>query len=396
MKKSFSCDIDNKPVSEVCVSPTDIKNFKKMKTFDYEYPEDVIEAFHLLTAVPTNAYVYGSSLFKNFFLSGDIDVREGFDEMDDIAFAMTTIVKTIMKHPEYGSKYIIGDIKAGMKRYLIPLEESIGRIKSMKVEGYNPQIFKVFQSKYGLKFTEIPELNDDNLLKKWLKLYEELHLQITIRWKPEEVANGYKDEGMGNILKLSDAVRASQLDKIDLFFFSKSRAKFLEMTNVLFENPASSSQKIRYAVGQDGLSLLLLKPQNVLKYIKRYYALSRIDRDYKYMKIASEFLEGNVNLLNSCRTDLKVLINIIEFGYNVPNNLNYINIHINGVIARLANIYEVDIPRQIYLDLKNVLDMKDGETIIETLKPINDYILEKTNEYSLKFINDNKIPILRI
>ena len=168
------------------------------------------------------------------------------------------------------------------------------------------------------------------------------------------------------------------------------------MTNVLFELPAGSPQKIRYGVGQDGLSLFLLKPKNILKYLKRYYALSRIDRDFQYMKITAKFLEGNVNLLNSCRTVLKVLIAIIEFGYNVPNNLEYINTHINGVIGRLANVFEIDVPRQIYLDLKSVLDMKSGETIIETLKPINDYILEKTNEYSLKFIEDNKIPLLRI
>jgi hypothetical protein len=382
-------------MKNVVVSKEDLKELRKHKLFDVQYPEDIIKAYDLITYEGENGFIYGSSLFSNLIYAGDVDIREGFEDKNVLPIAMKTIIEKVKKNPEYGTKYTFGDIKSGMVKHLAPLVKHIGYVKDGKIKGYNPVIFEVFRSKYkDLKLTEIPKLTDPNLFVKWLAFYKEVHNSITLRWTPEEISSMYKIADGGDIIRLTDSVQLSELDKIDLYFFSTSKGRFLEMTNVIFEEPPSSNEKIRYQVGLDALQMYYLKPQNLLKYLKRYYSFSRVDEDWKFMKVVVEFLNGNITMMNSINTDLKVLKTMLEFGYDVPNNQNYIQAHINNIIGRMANIFEADIPNEIFVDIKRIPEMRSPKTIIDTIKPINEFFLQKINEKTLKFLNDNKIPVI--
>jgi hypothetical protein len=384
-------------MKNIVVNQEDIKQLKKQKIYDIQYSDDVIEAVNLISYRQAKVSHFGSSLFSNLIYAGDIDLREEVEDINQIPNIMKSVVDKITSRDDYKKKYFLGDIKSGNKQVFQPLDNHIGIIKNNEIKGYEPNLFQLFSNKYKeLEFTEIPQLNDKDLLPKWLKLYKELHNAITIRWTPDEISKLYKTDNGLNIIKLKDAVNSSELNKIDMYFFCESKGRFTEITNVFFSQPETPKKEQQYQIGLNGLQYYYLKPQNLLKYLKRYYSYERQNKNWKFMKVVSEFLDGNINMLNSCNTDLNVLVDMLEYGYSVNSNLNYIHAHINNIINRLQNIFEINIPNQIFEDIKSIIDMRDAESITKIIEPINEYFMLKINEKTLDFINKINIPILQL
>jgi len=384
-------------MKNIVVNQEDIKQLKKQKVYDIQYSDDVIEAVNLISYRQAKVSHFGSSLFSNLIYAGDIDLREEVEDINQIPNIMKSVVDKITSRDDYKKKYFLGDIKSGNKQVFQPLDNHIGIIKNNEIKGYEPNLFQLFSNKYKeLEFTEIPQLNDKDLLPKWLKLYKELHNAITIRWTPDEISKLYKTDNGLNIIKLKDAVNTSELNKIDMYFFCESKGRFTEITNVFFSQPETPKKEQQYQIGLNGLQYYYLKPQNLLKYLKRYYSYERQNKNWKFMKVVSEFLDGNINMLNSCNTDLNVLVDMLEYGYSVNSNLNYIHAHINNIINRLQNIFEINIPNQIFEDIKSIIDMRDAESITNIIEPISEYFMLKINEKTLDFINKINIPILQL
>jgi len=384
-------------MKNIVVNQEDIKQLKKQKIYDIQYSDDVIEAVNLISYRQAKVSHFGSSLFSNLIYAGDIDLREEVEDINQIPNIMKSVVDKITSRDDYKKKYFLGDIKSGNKQVFQPLDNHIGIIKNNEIKGYEPNLFELFSNKYKeLEFTEIPQLNDKDLLPKWLKLYKELHNAITVRWTPDEISKLYKTDNGLNIIKLKDAVNTSELNKIDMYFFCESKGRFTEITNVFFSQPETPKKEQQYQIGLNGLQYYYLKPQNLLKYLKRYYSYERQNKNWKFMKVVSEFLDGNINMLNSCNTDLNVLVDMLEYGYSVNSNLNYIHAHINNIINRLQNIFEINIPNQIFEDIKSIIDMRDAESITKIIEPINEYFMLKINEKTLDFINKINIPILQL
>jgi len=383
-------------MKKVVVSKEDINELRKQKIYDTQYSDDVIEAVNLISYRQAKVSHFGSSLFSNLIYAGDIDLREEVDDINQIPNIMKSIIDKITSHQDYKKKYFLGDIKSGNKQVFQPLDNHIGVLKDGKIKGYEPNLFELFNNKYKeLEFTEIPQLNDNELLPKWLNLYKELHKAITIRWTPDEISKLYKTDNGLNIIRLSDAVNRSELNKIDMYFFCESKGRFTEITNVFIAEPTPKKEQ-QYQIGLNGLQYYYLKPQNLLKYLKRYYSYERQNKNWKFMKIVSEFLDGNINMLNSCNTDLNVLVDMLEYGYSVNSNLNYIHAHINNIINRLQNIYEVNIPNRVFEDIKSIIDLRDANSITNIIEPISEYFMLKINEKTLEFINKINIPILHL
>jgi hypothetical protein len=384
-------------MKNIVVNQEDIKQLKKQKVYDIQYSDDVIEAVNLISYRQAKVSHFGSSLFSNLIYAGDIDLREEVDDINQIPNIMKSVVDKITSRDDYKKKYFLGDIKSGNKQVFQPLDNHIGIIKNNEIKGYEPNLFQLFSNKYKeLEFTEIPQLNDKDLLPKWLKLYKELHNAITVRWTPDEISKLYKTDNGLNIIKLKDAVNSSELNKIDMYFFCESKGRFTEITNVFFSQPETPKKEQQYQIGLNGLQYYYLKPQNLLKYLKRYYSYERQNQNWKFLKVVSEFLDGNINMLNSCNTDLNVLVDMLEYGYSVNSNLNYIHAHINNIINRLQNIFEINIPNQIFEDIKSIIDMRDAESITNIIEPISEYFMLKINEKTLDFINKINIPILQL
>ena len=379
------------------VSKKDIKELKKIKKFDIQYTDDMIESINLISYRSSQVSPFGSFVFSNLPYAGDIDLQEKCNSIEEIPNIMKFIVSKIRNHNLYNNMYLIGDIKCGRHKYLEPLHDNIGYLKDGKVYDFNRDIFELFNRKYMDLGFDIPNENDDNFINKWLKLFTDLHKAETIRWTPEEINNGYKYNNM-NMMKLNDAINNSQLNKIDMYYFSETKGKFIEITNVLFYNELETGQKqkeeIMYDIALNGLQYLLLKPQNLMKYLKRYYSYERQKQDWKFMKIVSEYLQGNINLLNSCATDLGVLQSMGEFGYSLNNNKNYIHIHINNILGRLQNIYEANISDTIFTDIKSLLDCNNWDEMDEIIDNVLEYMKDIINKHTLEFIEKNKIPVL--
>jgi hypothetical protein len=87
---------------------------------------------------------------------------------------------------------------------------------------------------------------------------------------------------------------------------------------------------------------------------------------------------------------------MLEYGYSVNSNLNYIHAHINNIIDRLSNVFEVNVSNTVFEDIKSIIDMRDADSIINVIEPINEYFMTIINEKTLEFINTVNIPILQL
>jgi len=381
-------------MNNIKVSKEDIKQLKKHKEYDIQYTDDMINAINLISYKKSQVSPFGSFIFSNLPLAGDIDLREKCDSIEEIPNIMKKIIGKILNNSSYRSIYILGDIKAGRKKELQQLHDNIGFIKDGEIHNFNKDIFILFNNKYKDLGFDIPDEKDSDYINKWLKLYSDLHKAETIRWTPQEIYNGYKSNNL-NVISLDKAVYNSDLNKIDMYFFSDTKGKFVEITNVLYENdtPANETQ---YAIALNGLQYLMLKPQNIMKYLKRYYSYMRQKKDWKFLKVVSEYLQGNINLLNSCATDLSILTDLSEYGYSLMQNKNLIHIHINNILGRLQNIYEVDIGDAVFSDIKKIIDCHKWSDINAIVERVADYIRDIVNKKTLEFIDKNKIPVLII
>lgn len=384
-------------MENIKVSENDIKQFKDHKKFDHDYSNDIIEAMDLIIYDRAKTIQFGSSVFRNLIYAGDLDNYEQVDKSSEIPFIMKYIVKRITTYPEYGSKYKICDIKCGRRLKFRELSDYIGYVEDGEIINYNSDMFELYNKKHSeLKFTDIPKYGDDNILEKWVKLYTELHRVITVRWTVDEIIKGEKivDD---KIFLLKDAVEDSELSKIDLFFFSESRGKFIEVTNLWIAEGKSLKdrlQSIQYNIALNGLQYYLQEPPNLLKYLKRYYSYQRIKKNYKFLKLTTPFLQGNIALLATCYTDINIIRTLIDYGYNIRRKKKYLIPHIENIIGRYSNIYEVNLPPKIYEMTNEILDMNNIDDIINNIDKISDIIKSLINEKTNDFLEKYKIPVL--
>lgn len=365
---------------------------KKMKKFDIQYTDDMIDAIDLISNNNEHVSPFGSFIFSNLPYAGDIDLQEKCNTEQEIPVIMQNVLKKILSDKAYNSTYILGDIKMGRKKYLEECHNSIGYLKDNQIHNFKPEVFEIYSKKYKDLDFKIPKD-----MKGWLKLHKDLHKAETIRWTPKEFIKGYKLENKEKIT-LNDALQNSELNKIDMYYFSEAKGKFIEITNVFYYNEKDNKEHMIYEIALNGLEYLLLEPQNVMKYVKRYYSYLRQLKNYSLMEKIAPFLQGNINFLNSCITDLSLLENLQDFNYPINNKLNrlLVHFHIDNIIARLQNIFEVNISDEIFLDLKKLLDYDNWNSITKIVKVVVEHLRDIVNKETIKFLNKNNIPILKL
>jgi len=286
------------------INKKDIKEFQNTKLYENDYTEDILKAIHLLTFEPIQVNIFGSSHFRNLIYASDIDIIQNIKKSKiPIDFMMKTIINKIISDTEYENRYFITDIKSGFNNKYIELTKYIGYTNNGDVYEYNKEIFEIYKHKYSvLNFSYIPTYGEDDFLNKWLNLYNELHKAIVVRWTIKDINNGYTNINNGDMYLLRDAVKEKTFSKIDLYFFCDTRGKFVEMTNIL-TSEKDEIKEVEYNIALNGLQYILLKPQNIMKYLKRYYSYERIRKNYNFLKITTPFLTSNISLLYSCYSD---------------------------------------------------------------------------------------------
>jgi len=349
-----------------------------IREFPAEYPEEIINALSLIGYDINNIRVMGSFRQKSLWFSGDID---GFEiiPIDNQAIAIKQIINKIISSPDYGSKIILGDIKCGTNKYR-DLLKYIGNIQGNKIQNYDLNAMKII-----VRDTVVPEIQnapENPTREQWLILYKFISSFIACRWNAYEINKGINKDGY----LLDPSVYNSNITKIDMFY--NYYGKYVEITNIILPE----MKEINFFINQMriGLSTNLIN-NNILKALKNMYSIARLIKDCITLEKIAPILVSPINLLNSCKTDIQIIADLINFDFDILYNKIALNTHINTIILKLGGYYLDDIDVSLFNRIKNIEKLWDKDIIIKEVDEINKILMSIVNKHTNEYIQRDKI-----
>ena len=328
-----------------------------LREFPTEYPEEIINALSLIGYDINNIKVMGSFRQKSLWFSGDID---GFEiiPIDKQAIAIKQIINKIISSPDYGSKMILGDIKCGTNKYR-DLLKYIGNIQGDRIQNYDLNAMKII-----VRDTVVPEIQnapENPTREQWLILHKFISSFIACRWNAYEINKGINKDGY----LLDPSVYNSNVTKIDMFY--NYYGKYVEITNIILPE----MKEMNYFINQMKYGISVnLTINNFLKALKTTYSIARITKDCNTLEKISPILVSPINLLNSCKTDIQIIAELINFGFDILYNKIALNTHINTIILKLGGYYLGDIDDALFNRIKHIEKMWDKDVIIKEVDEI--------------------------
>jgi hypothetical protein len=358
------------------------KNIEKfaytMREFPKEYPEEIINALSLISGDINNIQIMGSFRQKSLWFSGDID---GFEiiPLEKQAQLIKNIVYKIVSSPIYGSKLILGDIKCGTNKYR-DLLKYIGEIKNGVIYNYDLKTMKMI-----VKDTVVPEIQNapQNInYNEWLNLYKFVNSFVAVRWTYTEILKGTTKDGY----LLEPSIHNSIVTKIDMFY--NYYGKYVEITNIIF--PEMKQMDFFINQMRIGLSTNLIN-NNILKALKNMYSIARLIKDCNTLEKIAPILISPTNLLNSCNTDIKIIEDLINFGFDIHYNKLALDTHINTIILKLGGYYLGDLDLSLFNKIKNIENLRDKDNILKEVDEISKIISSIVNKHTNEYIKSNNI-----
>jgi hypothetical protein len=364
-------------------------------------------AIDLITYDRNNIAFAGSFLRKSLYYSSDIDITEEFPKKwsgKKVAEALQNIVRKLLR---YHNHFHILDIKCGYNTNFSNYfnMNNLGYIKGEKVVDFNKHqidndlqtlidrhVIVLDEDEYSHLFELV--LTAQNNLKNWFELREIIRKAITLRWTPQEILDGEKD----NIL-LSDAVNTF-ITKIDIAFIYQGY--YTEMSNILISKEGTKNGLIFYPFSaqpqhyEDAIKYNLLEyvvDENYLKALKRVFTLALMNDDKKLLKKIAPLLVSDVSRLNKVASILTTHSDMLM--KLDPPPVSIIKFQIDSLKSYLANIYmfpfgEKNIDKMIdkITRSKSIVNMiKEIDIIIDKIKKV---ISDQTEIYI--YDNDLSIP----
>lgn len=359
------------------------------KKYPIDYPQNLRDAMETITDDKSPYILFGSSIFRNILFAGDIDIRQQMDmDKQRVDKILQTIIRRIMKRG-----YLIGDIKAGLNPRYAPFLDYLGMIKGCKIVGYSPaQIMDLARAEGIKNLMNIPSIYDITI-PTWLKIYDIVHSIVTVRWDKEEILKGSKRINDDiDLIKLQDAVKFSELNKIDMYAFING--KFLEITNVFDQNPP---RKVPEIVSDIKLNMLkyLMTDINYSKALKRAYSAARLEGRGDQLSKIVPYLTSNINLGSSCVTDLSVIEDILEHGNKLKNIKDEMMSHLNFVISKLSNFYKANVDKEIKYIYDAIDNIDNQDIFLELINKAKKGLKEIINNLAHEYINNMGLNLAR-
>lgn len=352
------------------------------KQYPSDYDKTVIEAVKTIT-IPKKDYIFfGTYHFKSLIYAGDIDILTLNLNINKIGEYMQDIIRRVIK-----KGYIIGDIKAGIKYKYVGLIHHVGQIKNSVIVGYNPVKLKQIVDHYGLDL-HIPHIYGLTF-PKWIELYDNIHKLITLRWRPQDILNGYLISD-NEKYELNDVIRHYYqyfLNKIDIYFVHDGR--IIEMTNIYepreWDN-RNEIPKIRFGM----LKLLMPNNLNYAKALKRAYSVSRIEGNATILNKIVPFLTSDINFMASFVTDINIIFDILDAGNKLKDIKTKIITHLHQLTIKMEKLNMNKYINMINLALTHIDNEK---TFIKILTFVVKDLIIIINKLTLKYIKDYEINL---
>ena len=384
-----------------CHKFSDSKN-KKSFTDQIKYIRELLSIGN-----PLNTLNYGSFHYKTLMTYNDIDFEEKIEyceltkekAKEQFKRSIQRIVKTIMQE----SNIFIGDIKAGIDERFSDI--NLGKLKNGKLEDYNQEsIILTINNWFNFELIDLQILEEllsyvkqDNYLKPDIYKYQILEELIrnlyTLRWKPQDILNGFLKLRGNEKLDIGDTIDMKAPIKIDVWALVDS--KFIECTNFyILKGMDNNGKCIFYNVPENYFNTVLesLRQQvekfgynnqknlfyKPYKMVKRMFSLSRLECNNNIYDTLLLIINGEVGQINQLSALIEVLILMME--KNVDVDYNLINNEVDNFKLILGKINKIKFNENCIYDTIDVFvhsnDMNLKIEILEKLKKCFDKIVK--------------------
>lgn len=356
--------------------------------------ENVKKAKQTISKDPKKSSIFGSYVYRGQTYPSDIDIHEVLESnisKEDAYNKMANALKTLVRRIQNQKGSYVGDIKAGIdERFILdPNDEKFGSIIE---DWYNNGLI----DKKEMNLLEQLYVNHDiNLLE------EELRQLQVIRWKADEVLQGYKILPGNKRINLVDAMKGKSAIKIDMW--TPINGDYNEVTNfffVIYRHPDGTFELLN-AETKDYLREMVKQIEkfhekefyNPFKAAKRMWGIARFTKNDELLNKLTPLFQGDMARINQVMSEISTIILMMENIKNLP--IQTLRAQIDRFKDRLAYVYRVPIDDNYVSKLiSNIVSHfanYNQKTIIAKLKELKDYLEKLRNEGTEEYLNKHRI-----
>lgn len=385
-----------------------------------------------------NVIIYGSSIYKSTAkYAGDVDAMEMIFENDKkvIVNRLQSIVFDILdnnkKNKEPEEQYIIGDIKLGLDIRLDNAISYLGEIKNMNIKNFNEKKLlnevaklhklKIFDFKeYNRLIGFIKNINNDYEadeknkylilqsnpksykpdLTNWLYIKELLREKNILRWKPQDILNGFLEVN-NKKFKLIDCLENGMI-KFDLIYYSGgeyndvSNAMFININGKL--NMSDDKKDFQEGIKEAIFDKFYNESFDFFKGFKLIYSLSKTTNDIKTLKILNTMLLSNLGIIGKLKSQIGTCIDVLKYHKNsgakyIIYSMNFIVQNINQMLDQIYEFRITDFAlfNEVHSLFLEYDEKTKPEIISETLNLIKTQLLYILNKQTVLYAEENKL-----
>jgi len=342
--------------------------------------KDIKSIFKLISYKQDNPIILGSNRYSDVKYPSDFDLFEViYTHQNKNIFIKNVhkMFKKIFKNTQKSNIYFI-DFKAGYDKELY---------------------FDDFKNKKAVKNFYKQKLQDNlitketyntilSLLKNTLKLEEYCKNLYKLRWKYEDIMNGFINVSNNRKIYFNDLFNDKSLFKIDIVSYVNER--FIEFSNI-FEFRYSNGVNINAEKADDLQSLKEdMKEQyynkNYMKAIKRLFSISKIEDNKELANTLLDIINSDAGKLSQVKSNIDTCILLLEHGYTDETTISKIYKFVDLLKSENPNL-----PKRILSKMNNINKAKLSNTVLMKLEEIKNDIQKYLQKITLKEIDKHKI-----
>jgi len=359
------------------------------KPYPDGYPVDALEIISKMSfSGGKYVNIVGSMALRSQIYAGDYDTIE---EVQVKSIHDTTKkFKQIVHQIQNTSATYIGDIKSGSIEEWKVVHEPYNYVQSKKKleELYSDKIITQEEYHRGIRMLK-PHLSKLELLN----VRRELRFHI-IRWKPDEVLKGFKHLVDGRKFTLEEAFQTPTITKLDVVSWVQNN-RFTDFSIIyVFKR---GSKILNPGMGDIENSIrenifVLNHEGNYFKMAKRMFALARLKKYTKIMRLLSDLFNGDLGRLYMVYGDLGTLESMYESIDRLP--FDRIKFELDQFRVRLSNIglpKYLEKESEILRELDRLMEVHEKHHGLELINKLKDKLYKLLSYYAKQYLEKHHI-----
>jgi len=347
------------------------------------FSNKILDNIQLISFNNFKPSIMGTASLKSQLYSADLDLYSiiKYKSMDEAKEKIEDNFKKIVKRIAQNPDVFFMDFKLGYNDELYQTLKTKEEIK----EFYNNKK-NLLTAEQVEKINSIKNLDD---LKEYTrKLY-------TLRWTPREILQGFKVINKDQKKTISESLDDKAVIKLDILAYIDG--EFIEMTN-LFEFMVGR-KPLNFELDSDIIKSIkedvvyYYEEKNYIKMLKRIFTIAKVRGDKNMIKKLVEIFNSGLGRTYQVSSNLENIISLIEKlnNTNLEKIREKIITYLQELKSRLGNVYEFEIPDNIYKEFDKISKIKSFQKMGKEIEDLREKIKMKLNKETLKRVKQDKI-----